>query len=163
MSPDASSTSSRPTSRPSSPEAVRRQPKQPAPGAPAAPAPALPQAADSIDLLGTAGAPVLKRALPAVLGSRGHHRNHLAHRATQALIERSPRMQTPAQVDYARATSVDHALQLLAQHGEEARIIAGGHSLIPMMRLRLASPEVLIDINDLDELKRHPRSRATRS
>ncbi len=62
-------------------------------------------------------------------------------------------MQTPAQVDYARATSVDHALQLLAQHGEEARIIAGGHSLIPMMRLRIASPEFLIDINDLDDLK----------
>ena len=62
-------------------------------------------------------------------------------------------MQTPAPVDYARATSVDHALQLLAQHGEDARIIAGGHSLIPMMRLRIASPEFLIDINDLDELK----------
>jgi aerobic carbon-monoxide dehydrogenase medium subunit len=62
-------------------------------------------------------------------------------------------MQTPAPVDYARATSVDHALQLLAQHGEEARIIAGGHSLIPMMRLRIASPEVLIDINDIAELK----------
>lgn len=62
-------------------------------------------------------------------------------------------MQTPAPIDYARATSVDNALQLLAQHGEEARIIAGGHSLIPMMRLRIASPEVLIDINDIAELK----------
>lgn len=62
-------------------------------------------------------------------------------------------MQTPAPVDYARATSVDHALQLLAQHGEDARVIAGGHSLIPMMRLRIAAPECLIDINDLDELK----------
>jgi aerobic carbon-monoxide dehydrogenase medium subunit len=62
-------------------------------------------------------------------------------------------MQTPAPVDYARATSIDHALQLLAEHGEDARVIAGGHSLIPMMRLRIAAPELLIDINDLDDLK----------
>ena len=62
-------------------------------------------------------------------------------------------MQTPAPVDYARATSVDHALQLLEQNGEDARVIAGGHSLIPMMRLRIASPTTLIDLNDLDELK----------
>ena len=62
-------------------------------------------------------------------------------------------MQTPAPVDYARATSVDDAIALLEQHGDESRLIAGGHSLIPMMRLRLARPEVLIDINDLDELK----------
>ena len=62
-------------------------------------------------------------------------------------------MQTPAPVDYARATSVDHALQLLEQHGEDARVIAGGHSLIPMMRLRIAAPTTLVDLNDLDELK----------
>ena len=62
-------------------------------------------------------------------------------------------MQTPAPVDYAKATSVDHAIGLLEQHGEEARLIAGGHSLIPMMRLRLARPEFLIDINDLGDLK----------
>ena len=62
-------------------------------------------------------------------------------------------MQTPAPVDYAKATSVDHAIALLEQHGEDARIVAGGHSLIPMMRLRIAAPTVLVDINDLDELK----------
>jgi len=62
-------------------------------------------------------------------------------------------MQTPAPVGYARAGSVADALALLAQHGEDARVIAGGHSLIPMMRLRLARPEVLVDINDLAELK----------
>lgn len=61
-------------------------------------------------------------------------------------------MQTPAPVDYARATSVDHALRLLAQHGEDARVIAGGHSLIPMMRLRIAAPTVLVDLNDCTEL-----------
>lgn len=62
-------------------------------------------------------------------------------------------MQTPAPVDYAKATSVDHALALLAEHGEDARVIAGGHSLIPMMRLRIAQPSVLVDVNDVDELK----------
>lgn len=62
-------------------------------------------------------------------------------------------MQVPAPLEYERATSVDHAVQLLEQYGEEAMIVAGGHSLIPMMRLRLANPEYVIDINDLaDEL-----------
>jgi carbon-monoxide dehydrogenase medium subunit len=62
-------------------------------------------------------------------------------------------MQTPAPVGYAKASSVADALDLLEQHGEDARIIAGGHSLIPMMRLRIAAPEALIDINDVEELK----------
>jgi aerobic carbon-monoxide dehydrogenase medium subunit len=61
-------------------------------------------------------------------------------------------MQVPANFEYERATSVDHALALLAKSGPEARILAGGHSLIPMMKLRLAQPEVLIDINDLTDL-----------
>ena len=61
-------------------------------------------------------------------------------------------MQVPAPVEYERATSVDHALALLERHGPDARIIAGGHSLLPMMKLRLARPEVLIDINDLTDL-----------
>ena len=61
-------------------------------------------------------------------------------------------MQTPAPVDYARAHSVDEALALLERHGPESRLIAGGHSLIPMMRLRIAQPECVIDINDLAEL-----------
>ena len=61
-------------------------------------------------------------------------------------------MQVPAHVEYERATSVEHALSLLARFGPEARILAGGHSLIPMMKLRLAQPETLIDINGLSEL-----------
>jgi carbon-monoxide dehydrogenase medium subunit len=61
-------------------------------------------------------------------------------------------MQVPAYVEYEKATSVDHALALLARFGPEARILAGGHSLIPMMKLRLAQPETLIDINGLSEL-----------
>jgi carbon-monoxide dehydrogenase medium subunit len=61
-------------------------------------------------------------------------------------------MQTPAPCDYERATSVEGAIAALAEHGPSARILAGGHSLIPMMKLRLATPEYLIDINDLDDL-----------
>jgi carbon-monoxide dehydrogenase medium subunit len=59
-------------------------------------------------------------------------------------------MQVPSQVEYERATSVEHALSLLTR--PETRILAGGHSLIPMMKLRLAQPEVLVDINGLTEL-----------
>ncbi len=62
-------------------------------------------------------------------------------------------MQVPAPFEYERATSVDDAIALLNRLGSEARIIAGGHSLLPMMKLRMSAPEYLIDINDLtDEL-----------
>jgi aerobic carbon-monoxide dehydrogenase medium subunit len=61
-------------------------------------------------------------------------------------------MQTPGQFEYERATSVDGAIAALQRVGPGARIIAGGHSLLPMMKLRLANPEHLIDINDLHEL-----------
>jgi aerobic carbon-monoxide dehydrogenase medium subunit len=61
-------------------------------------------------------------------------------------------VQVPAQFDYERATSVEHAIALLARYGPESRVVAGGHSLIPMMKLRIANPETLIDINDLAEL-----------
>jgi aerobic carbon-monoxide dehydrogenase medium subunit len=59
-------------------------------------------------------------------------------------------MQVPAPFDYARASSVDEAIALLERLGPEARLIAGGHSLLPMMKLRLATPEHLIDINPLE-------------
>ena len=58
-------------------------------------------------------------------------------------------MQVPSPFDYERATSVDHAIGLLARLGPTARLVAGGHSLLPMMKLRLAHFEYLIDINDL--------------
>jgi carbon-monoxide dehydrogenase medium subunit len=61
-------------------------------------------------------------------------------------------MQTPAPFEYERAGSVDEAISLLTRHGPEARLIAGGHSLLPMMKLRLARPETLIDINGLTDL-----------
>jgi carbon-monoxide dehydrogenase medium subunit len=62
-------------------------------------------------------------------------------------------MQVPAPFEYERATSVDQAIGLLDRLGDTARLVAGGHSLLPMMKLRLANFEYLIDINDLhDEL-----------
>jgi len=61
-------------------------------------------------------------------------------------------VQTPASFEYERATSVEGAIASLQRLGSEARLIAGGHSLLPMMKLRLANPEHLIDINDLKEL-----------
>jgi carbon-monoxide dehydrogenase medium subunit len=61
-------------------------------------------------------------------------------------------VQIPAAFDYARAASVAEALDLLDRHGPESRLVAGGHSLLPMMKLRLARPEWLIDINGLTEL-----------
>jgi carbon-monoxide dehydrogenase medium subunit len=61
-------------------------------------------------------------------------------------------LQTPAPFEYERATSVDGAIAALERLGTEARIIAGGHSLLPMMKLRLANPAHLVDINDLAEL-----------
>ena len=61
-------------------------------------------------------------------------------------------MQTPASFEYERATSLDGAIAALNERGADARVIAGGHSLLPMMKLRLASPGHLVDINDLAEL-----------
>jgi aerobic carbon-monoxide dehydrogenase medium subunit len=61
-------------------------------------------------------------------------------------------MQTPAPFGYERATSLDDAIATLQKLGSEARVIAGGHSLLPMMKLRLANPEHLVDINAIADL-----------
>jgi len=61
-------------------------------------------------------------------------------------------VQTPGPIEYERASSVQNAIELLEKYGPETRVLAGGHSLLPMMKLRLANPERLIDINELDEL-----------
>jgi aerobic carbon-monoxide dehydrogenase medium subunit len=58
----------------------------------------------------------------------------------------------PAPFDYEVAESADHAVALLGQHGEDAKLLAGGHSLLPLMRLRLAAPSVVIDIGRLRDL-----------
>jgi aerobic carbon-monoxide dehydrogenase medium subunit len=60
----------------------------------------------------------------------------------------------PTQFEYVAAESREHALQLLAEHGDDAKLLAGGHSLLPMMKLRLATPELLIDIGGLTDLAR---------
>jgi carbon-monoxide dehydrogenase medium subunit len=59
----------------------------------------------------------------------------------------------PLAFDYEVAESADHAIELLGQHGEEAKLLAGGHSLLPIMKLRLAAPTVLIDLGRVEELK----------
>jgi carbon-monoxide dehydrogenase medium subunit len=58
----------------------------------------------------------------------------------------------PAAFEYARATTVQEASDLLRQYGDEAKVLAGGHSLIPLMRLRFARPSALVDINGIREL-----------
>ena len=58
----------------------------------------------------------------------------------------------PASFDYQRATSVDEALAALAEHGDDAKLLAGGHSLLPLMKLRLAMPSVLVDIGRIPDL-----------
>jgi carbon-monoxide dehydrogenase medium subunit len=58
----------------------------------------------------------------------------------------------PAAFDYVRAGSAEEAVALLGQHGDEAKLLAGGHSLLPLMKLRLASPSVLVDVGRVRDL-----------
>ena len=58
----------------------------------------------------------------------------------------------PVLFDYVRPGSVDEAIGVLVEHGDEAKLLAGGHSLLPLMKLRLATPSVLVDIGRLSEL-----------
>src|SRR5262245_61305373 len=64
----------------------------------------------------------------------------------------APRV-SPAAFAYQRAETVDDALQLLGNHGSDGKLIAGGQSLLPLMKLRLARPELLIDIGRLEGLR----------
>ncbi|MFP5309092.1 MAG: FAD binding domain-containing protein [Actinomycetes bacterium] len=59
----------------------------------------------------------------------------------------------PASFEYVRAESLDHAVEALGEHGDEAKLLAGGHSLLPLMKLRLAAPEVVIDLGRVEELR----------
>ncbi|MCF6429189.1 MULTISPECIES: xanthine dehydrogenase family protein subunit M [Amycolatopsis] len=59
----------------------------------------------------------------------------------------------PAQFTYRRVSSVDEALAVVAEHGDDAKLLAGGQSLLPLMKLRFAAPEVVVDIGPLDELR----------
>ena len=58
----------------------------------------------------------------------------------------------PAPFAFVRARSIDEALAALADHGDDAKLLAGGHSLLPLMKLRLATPSVLVDVNDVTDL-----------
>jgi carbon-monoxide dehydrogenase medium subunit len=58
----------------------------------------------------------------------------------------------PAKFAYARAESLDEAVALLAEHGDDAKLLAGGHSLLPLMKLRLATPSVLVDVGNVRDL-----------
>jgi aerobic carbon-monoxide dehydrogenase medium subunit len=59
----------------------------------------------------------------------------------------------PAAFDYVRAGSAEEAVALLREHGDDAKLLAGGHSLLPLMKLRLATPSVIVDVGRVDELR----------
>ena len=59
----------------------------------------------------------------------------------------------PAAFEYHRPDSIDDAIKIITEHGDEARVIAGGHSLIPMMKLRMADLSHLVDLQQISELK----------
>ncbi|MGW6346410.1 FAD binding domain-containing protein, partial [Streptomyces sp. NPDC055080] len=59
----------------------------------------------------------------------------------------------PAAFDYACPTSVEEAVRLLAEYGEEAKVLAGGQSLLPMLRRRAARPRLVIDVNRVQRLR----------
>ena len=65
----------------------------------------------------------------------------------------------PAKFDYTRPSSLDEALSALASGGEDAKVIAGGQSLLPLLRLRFAYPSVLVDVGGLAELRGRARCR----
>ena len=59
----------------------------------------------------------------------------------------------PAKFDFHAPASIDEVLALLAEHGDDAKVLAGGHSLLPMMKMRFAVPQHLIDLNGVDDLR----------
>ena len=91
------------------------------------------------------------------------------HNIVEAVLAGAEAMQRrsadviPATFEYARADSVDEAVALLAEHGDDAKLLAGGHSLLPLMKLRLATPSVLVDVGRLARPLLHPRRRRRRS
>src|SRR3954454_17428557 len=59
----------------------------------------------------------------------------------------------PAEFDYVKATSVDMAVAALSEHGDEAKVLGGGQSLLPLLRLRLSYPTVVVDLGGIEELR----------
>ena len=62
----------------------------------------------------------------------------------------------PAEFDYTAPETLDEAIKALADGGEDAKLLAGGHSLLPLMKLRLAAPSLLVDLRKVPGLQRHP-------
>src|SRR3984893_32134 len=83
---------------------------------------------------------------------------HVAFAKRARMLCRRARIMKPAPFKYIAASSLDQALALKAEYGDEARFLAGGQSLIPAMNFRLARPSVLIDINGLGDLSGAGRS-----
>ena len=104
------------------------------------------------------------RAAAAAADDRGRgdaalRRRHRATRSTRHREHgRSGRM-IPAQFDYVAPTSVEEALAALAEHGDDAKVLAGGQSLLPVLRMRLNAPEMVIDLGRIDVAARRPRRR----
>ena len=61
----------------------------------------------------------------------------------------------PASFEYFAPSTLDEALSVLERYGDEAKVLAGGQSLIPLMKLRFASPRALVDLNGIDALRHH--------
>ena len=90
-------------------------------------------------------------------GSKGNRAPGLLTRAglTPCLANKRPNggCLKPTAFDYVRAESVSHAVRLLAEHKDRARIIAGGQSLLTAMNFRMSSPEILVDIGEIEDLR----------
>ena len=82
----------------------------------------------------------------------GHARAGVAGDPSERCIEQGSLGMIPAAFDYVRADSADAAIAALVEHGDDAKLLAGGHSLLPLMKLRLAAPSVLVDIGRLSDL-----------
>src|SRR5271169_5211907 len=99
-------------------------------------------------------------------GSRGTlTRRHIFPHIAQPLLHPfwyAPHDMKPAPFRYVAARSIEQALALKAEHGDEARFLAGGQSLVPTMNFRLTQPAMLIDINPLTELARIKHGAADR-
>src|SRR5438128_1232597 len=72
--------------------------------------------------------------------------------AVHSSIRGRGQLMKPAPFDYLAPASLDEALEILAQRGDEAKVLAGGQSLVPLLNLRLARPALLVDLNRLSDL-----------
>src|SRR5439155_324009 len=86
------------------------------------------------------------------VASRHPQSRHAPHPDEGLVRHRGGLTMIPRAFEYFSPTSLEEVVSLLSQHGDDAKVLAGGHSLLPLMKLRLASPEVLVDIGRLPGL-----------